>query len=118
MKTAAGVAIDVTNYAFYMQVYKINRTGRALEISTTNTTDAALQKVANGNIVVAADADQTANTGLISITIGSEVMKTISAGNYNYELQFSTTGTSSGVDTTLLKGLIIVVGDVTKIDDR
>ena len=45
-------------------------------------------------------------------------MKTISAGNYNYELQFKTTGTSSGVDTTLLKGLIIVVGDVTKIDDR
>ena len=118
LKTAAGVAIDVTNYAFYMQVYKINRTGRALEISTTNTTDAALQKVANGNIVVAADADQTANTGLISITIGSEVMKTISAGNYNYELQFNTTGTSSGVDTTLLKGLITVVGDVTKIDDR
>ena len=118
LKTSAGVAIDVTNYAFYMQVYKINRTGRVLEISTTNTTDAALQKVTNGNIVVEADADQTANTGLISITIGSEVMKTISAGNYNYELQFNTTGTSSGVDTTLLKGLITVIGDVTKIDDR
>ena len=36
LKTSAGVAIDVTNYAFYMQVYKINRTGRVLEISTTN----------------------------------------------------------------------------------
>ena len=101
-----------------MQVFKINRTGRVLEISTTNTTDTANQRVTNGNIVIAADADQTANTGLISITIDSEVMKTISAGSYNYELQFNTTGTSSGIDTTLLKGLITVVGDVTKIDDR
>ena len=118
LKTYAGVAINVTNYVFYMQVFKINRTGRVLEISTTNTTDTANQRVTNGNIVIAADADQTANTGLISITIDSEVMKTISAGSYNYELQFNTTGTSSGIDTTLLKGLITVVGDVTKIDDR
>lgn len=118
LKNSSGTGIDITNYAFYMQVYETSLNKGGLVISTTNTTGSRQQKITKGNIVIAADSDQTTNPGLFNISIGSEVMKTMTPGTYIYEIQFNTTGDSSGTDTTFLKGSIVVLSDVTKIDDR
>lgn len=118
LKNSSGTGIDITNYAFYMQVYESAFKGRRLIISTTNTSNTRTQKITKGNIVITADADQTTNPGLFNISIGSEVMKTMTPGSYDYEIQFNTTGDSSGTDTTFLKGVMTVLSDLTKIDDR
>ena len=113
LKTSAGVAIDVSSYAFYMQIYKPSRTGSSLELSTTNTTGSSAQRITNGNITITGT-----SAGLVTIAITSEVMKNLLPGSYNHELQFNTLGSSSGTDTTLLAGVMTVVGDLTMIDDR
>ena len=100
LKDSSGTAIDITNYVFYTQVFD----GSRLLISTTDAKDSGLQKVSDGNLVVTKDSDQTANTGKFNISITSAVMSSIEAKGYRYEVQMSTTGDSSGVDTTILRG--------------
>ena len=101
LKDSSGTAIDITNYVFYTQVFD----GSRLLISTTDAKD-------SGNLVVTKDSDQTANTGKFNISITSAVMSSIEAKGYRYEVQMSTTGDSSGVDTTILRGAFIVIQDL------
>ena len=108
LKDSSGTAIDITNYVFYTQVFD----GSRLLISTTDAKDSGLQKVSDGNLVVTKDSDQTANTGKFNISITSAVMSSIEAKGYRYEVQMSTTGDSSGVDTTILRGAFIVIQDL------
>lgn len=108
LKDSSGTAIDITNYVFYTQVFD----GSKLLISTTDAKDSGLQKVSDGNLVVTKDSDQTANTGKFNISITSAVMSSIEAKGYRYEVQMSTTGDSSGVDTTILRGAFIVIQDL------
>ena len=110
LKDSSGTAIDITNYVFYTQVFD----GSKLLISTTDAKDSGLQKVSDGNLVVTKDSDQTANTGKFNISITSAVMSSIEAKGYRYEVQMSTTGDSSGVDTTILRGAFIVIQDLTQ----
>ena len=108
LKDSSGTAIDITNYVFYTQVFD----GSKLLISTTDAKDSGLQKVSDGNLVVTKDSDQTANTGKFNISITSAIMSSIEAKGYRYEVQMSTTGDSSGVDTTILRGAFIVIQDL------
>tara|TARA_B100000900_G_scaffold382404_1_gene369569 strand:- start:632 stop:1054 length:423 start_codon:yes stop_codon:yes gene_type:complete len=108
LKDSSGTAIDITNYVFYTQVFD----GSKLLISTTDSKDSGLQRVSDGNIVVTKNADQTTNTGKFNISITSAVMSNISAGGYIYEIQMSTTGDVTGVDTTILKGAFVVNQDL------
>lgn len=108
LKDSSGTAIDITNYVFYTQVFD----GSELIISTTDAKSAGSQKVRGGNVVVTKNADQTANTGKFNIGITAELMSKIEAKGYNYEIQMSTTGDSSGVDTTILRGAFIVIQDL------
>ena len=108
LKNSSGTAIDITNYVFYTQVFD----GPKLLISTTDSKDSGLQKISDGNVVVTKDADQTTNTGKFNISITSAVMSTIPSGGYRYEIQMSTTGDATGVDTTILKGAFVVNQDL------
>ena len=108
LKDSSGTAIDITNYVFYTQVFD----GSRLLISTTDAKDSGLQKVSDGSLLVTKDSDQTANTGKFNISITSAVMSSIEAKGYRYEVQMSTTGDSSGVDTTILRGAFIVIQDL------
>ena len=105
---SSGTAIDISNHVFYIQVCD----GSELIISTTDAKSAEGQKVRGGNVVVTKNADQTANTGKFNIAITAELMSTIDAKGYRYEVQMSTTGDSSGVDTTILRGAFIVIQDL------
>ena len=109
IKDSAGNAIDITNYAFYFQIFK----GSSIMISTTDAKSFERQTISSGNVVVTKDADQATNKGKFNISISSLIMSDFPSGGYFYEMQMSTTGDSSGVDTTILKGNFIVNPDRT-----
>ena len=109
LKDSAGSAIDITNYAFYFQIFK----GSSIMISTTDAKSFERQRISSGNVVVTKDADQDTNKGKFNISISSLIMSDFPSGGYFYEMQMSTTGDSSGVDTTILKGNFIVNPDRT-----
>ncbi len=109
LKDSAGSAIDITNYEFYFQIFK----GSSIMISTTDAKSFERQRISSGNVLVTKNADQTDNKGKFNISISSLVMSSFPAGGYLYEMQMSTTGDSSGVDTTILKGNFIVNPDRT-----
>ena len=109
LKDSSGDAIDITDYVFYFQVFK----GASLMISTTDAKSFERQRVTSGNVVVTIDSDQDTNKGKFNISISSLVMSSFPAGGYFYEMQMSTTGDSTGVDTTILKGNFIVNQDRT-----
>lgn len=109
LKDSAGSAIDITNYEFYFQVFK----GSSIMISNTASKSFEKQRISSGNAAVTKDADQATNKGKFNISISSLVMSDFPAGGYVYEMQMSTTGDSTGVDTTILKGSFIVNPDRT-----
>ena len=114
LKDSSGTAIDISDYAFYFQIFN----GSNIMISTTNAKSFDKQRVSTGNVGVTKDADQVNNKGQFNISIASSVMDDFPAGSYRHEMQMSTTGDSSGVDTTILKGLFLVRSDRTIPDRR
>lgn len=114
LKDSAGSAIDITNYAFYFQVFK----GSSIIISSTNAKSFERQIIRSGNATVTKDADQATNKGKFNISISSLVMSDFPPGGYFYEMQMSTTGDSTGVDTTILKGSFTVNPDYTVPESR
>lgn len=108
IKDSSGTAIDITNYVFYTQIFD----GSKLIISTTDSRGTGSQSISEGNIVVTKNADQTTNKGKFNISISSTVMSVITAKGYRYEVQMSTTGDATGVDTTILRGVFVVNQDL------
>jgi len=115
VKDSAGTAIDISGYAWYMQIKTIgsSRNPSRLMTGTGNTKNIGSRELTRTKISTSAT-----SAGLLTVTIISEGMSVFPKGNYEYDIQFNTNGTTpaSGTDTTLLRGRFVVNSDVTETD--
>jgi len=113
VKNSSGTAIDISGYAWYMQIKTIgsSKNPSVLMTGTGNTKNIGGRQLAGTKITTSAT-----SAGLLTVTITSEGMSIFPKGNYEYDIQFNTNGTTpvSGTDTTLLRGRFVVNSDITE----
>ena len=96
LKNDAGVAIDVSEHTFLMQV----RTSDEDTTPTTDSTDVPL--------VIAADASTNGSDGLVVFTKTSVLMRNVSSGLYVYDIS----QTNGATEETILYGTFKVNEDI------
>ena len=111
LKDSRGTALTLSSsgYEFFMQVRSNSRSrsgDRSRELIIGSTSKGRI-KEDNKNFTF-----ETDNSGNLTITASSDVMKEVAAGSYIYDIQ----QILSGVSTTILFGSFTVNDDVSKID--
>ena len=112
VKNSSGTAIDISGYAWYMQVKTVgsSKNPARLMTGTGNTKNIGDRELIETKITTTAT-----SAGLLTVNINNKGMSVFPTGTYEYDIQFNSNSTTpdSGTDTTLLKGKFIVNSDVT-----